>query len=599
MNSIKRKSSQPLLPTRAVVTNGAGYDLYPAHHIGDGQIKSGYAALAEALLQSGQPLILIDGYVGVWWEDFRQQLNTAFQALHTSVQWHNVAAAQRDEGTLNDLLFPFLGGDDPLFGKRYSGSLRDFFDPVQLQRLGATSANGLNILYGTGAFLTTSPGFKIYIDLPKNEIQYRARAGSIANLGMEHPQDARQMYKRFYFVDWVVCNRHKAEHLAHLDVILDGQSPDQPTFMGGDHFRTALTDLTQRPIRPRPWFEPGPWGGQWLKRHIPELNQDTPNYAWSFEMIAPEQGIILESDGWLLEVTFDWLMFHDARAVLGAFAARFGVEFPIRFDFLDTMGGGNLSIQCHPQLPYIREHFGETITQDETYYIVDCAPDARVFLGFQENIVPDAFRVALETSHAQSSPLDAERFVQALPARKHDLFLIPNGTVHGSGVNNLVLEISATPYIFTFKLYDWLRPDLEGRPRPLNIERAFENLDFSRKGAVVERELVAHPRLIADDDTGCVIHLPTHPQHFYDLYRLEFRDAITVETAGSVHLLMLVEGSSISVETRSGQRFRFHFAETILIPASVARYRLHSENGDLVKVIKAFLKPDAQAGDDL
>jgi mannose-6-phosphate isomerase class I len=573
------------------ITRGE-YNIYPGFPVGDDKIWIGYRELTEKILAAS--VVILDGFPGVLWENLRESLTTELELLGVRAVWQDVSTAMHPPKQVENLIAPYLGGNDPLFGRRFDGKLVDFFQPDKLSSFRPNPSATLNIIYGCGSALAGWQGLLVYVDVPKNEIQFRFRQGAVTNLGSDEPLTPKLAYKRCYFVDWVAASDHKRELLPKIDLMIDEQRPDLPTLMQGKDLRDALHRMAHNYFRVRPWFEPGPWGGQWIRKNIPQLPQDVPNYAWSFELIVPENGLLFESSGLRLEVSFDCLMFQEYQNVLGDCTEHFQTEFPIRLDFLDTFDGGNLSIQCHPRPEYIRQYFGETFTQDETYYILDCAPGARVYLGFQEDIDPSAFRAALENSAQTGSPIEIDRFVQSLPVQKHDLILIPNGTIHGSGRDNLVLEISATPYIFTFKMYDWLRNDLDGKPRSLNIQRAFDNLYFDYKGERIPREFISKHHMLDEGKGWKLIHCPTHPQHFYDVHRLEFNNRVTVQLQGSCHALSLVEGESVLLETSSGMRQRFNYAETFVIPAAAGSYQLISENGMPLKVIKCFVKPESE-----
>lgn len=585
-----RKTTQYLMPDKLPDFNdGEVYNIYPVTNLPDGKIFNGYASLAQYIAQ--QKTVVIDGYGGVWWGLVKNALKAELENAGLTVNFIETSKHLKSSEIIETLVQPFLGTPSSVWGTKCTLQLQDLFDIDQLKAGQPDGAFDINIIIGTGAALAGWDASLIYIDVPKNEIQFRMRAGTATNLGSPEIKEPAQMYKRFYFVDWVLCSAHKKELLNKIDVIADGQWPDTITWMYRDSFVGGLNKMSQSVIRVRPWFEPGAWGGQWMKDRIPGLNKDAVNYAWSFELIVPENGLIFKSGDNVLEVSFDFVMFHNNREILGKHAGRFGDEFPIRFDFLDTYDGGNLSIQCHPHLKYIQDNFGETITQDETYYILDCKPnEATVYLGFQESINPTEFKDALIGSQQNNVELQITDYVQAHSAKKHDLFLIPNGTIHSAGANNLVLEISATPYIFTFKMYDWLRLDLDGNPRPINIDHAFNNLVFDRKGEKVQQELISKPSVIEQGDDYELIHLPTHAEHFYDVHRLDFDHKVNVATADNCHVMMLVEGEAVLLETANGTKHKFAYAETFVVPAAAKSYTLTNLGKSKARVIKAFLK---------
>lgn len=583
-----RKSRQPQLPQRlAMKDTGDEYTLYPFHSLGSGQILQGYSSLAQWMLL--QRRVIVDGFSGVLWSDVKAGLQKAFDKKGATVTWIDTAEFFKPAGEIKTMVEPFLGTPGSVWGKRCPLSLSSFIDTTRLSAVQPDETADCTIVFGTGSALCGWSSPVVYFDVPKNEIQYRMRAGAITNLGANEPDAPAAMYKRFYFVDWLVLSLHKKAILDRVAIFADGQWEGSLNWAFADAVYKALQTVAKTAFRVRPWFEPGAWGGQWMKNRLPGLNREEVNYAWSFELIVPENGLVFESDGLLLELAFDFVMLRHATDVTGAHAAYFGDEFPIRFDFLDTWEGGNLSIQCHPSLAYIREQFGEHITQDETYYILDCKPDAEVFLGLSSNVDLDRFRQALEESQERKVPVEVDAFVQRHKAHKHDLFLIPNGTVHSAGKNNLVLEISATPYIFTFKMYDWLRLDLDGQPRAINIEHAFNNLRREHQGSYVAEHLIARPTQVAAGEDWEIIHLPTHPLHFYDVHRVEFNTIVKLDTGNSCQVLMLVEGSTLELRV-NGVVQTFHYAETFVVPAAAGEFELVNKGSGRAKVVKAFLK---------
>jgi mannose-6-phosphate isomerase class I len=566
------------------------YDKFPSIAVPPGHADSswsGWESICSAILArtaSGKALVAVECYPGVHVEEVLARLAAGLQPILAI----DTREAFKPEAEVDAMVGPFLGGDDPVFGYLNATlQMVDFIGPEksgELTRIiAADSARGPVLVVGPGASLL-APGadLLVYADMPRWEGQLRQRRGEVDNLGTRNRGFKPSLqYKRSFFIDWRVADRLKQETMRNWDFLLDTTAASEPKMITGEAHLAALSTASTRPFRVVPFFDPGPWGGQWM-REVCDLPDGPPNFAWCFDCVPEENSLLLEfSGGVRVEIPSINLVFRHPCELLGEpIHGRFGPEFPIRFDFLDTMGGGNLSFQVHPPKEYARTHFGLPYTQDESYYMLDAEPGAVVYLGCKNGTVPDEMLEDLRSAQAGRKSFYAEKFAASFPARKHDHFLIPAGTLHCSGAGSMVLEISATPYIFTFKLWDWNRLGLDGLPRPVNIERGSKVIQWNRDESYASKHLVNRFREVARGDGWREEATGLHPAEFIETRRHWFTGKVEHNTGGQetggVHVLNLVEGDEAVVESPSGafEPFVVHYAETFIVPAAVGPYTI-------------------------
>ncbi len=546
---------------------------------------------------SHKQIVTLECYHGVIVAPVIDQLKKAFpQASFYASEEALLPAAK-----LEPLVYPYVT-DDPVFGYMTPLTLADLFDAAALQQIAdavTNDSNNIVFMYGTGASLVpVQHDLLIYADMPRWEIQLRFRRNEVGNIGISNATAAfAYQYKRAFFVDWRVCDKQKQLLLHKADYVLDTTRPAEPKMVTGHALIQALQAVVQRPFRVMPFFDPGPWGGQWLKE-VCDLDRSQKNFAWGFDCVPEENSLLIRFGDLLFETPSINLVFYQPAALLGQKVYdAFGAEFPIRFDFLDTMQGGNLSLQVHPLKEYIREKFGMAYTQDESYYFLEAQDNAFVYLGLKENVDAPAMIRALEAAQNKDAGFDADKYVEKWPVRKHDHVLIPAGTVHCSGADSVVLEISATPYIFTFKLWDWGRMGLDGKPRPISLAHGEQVIQWDRTTSWTKNNLVNQFKEVAAGDGWREERTGLDEKSFIETRRHWFTAKVEHTTEGVVNVLNLVEGREAIVESPTGafEPFVIHYAETFIVPASVGSYTIRpygEAEGQTCATMKALVRKE-------
>ncbi len=572
----------------------ANYDKYPSTKF-KGFLVRGWGEARRIITEECTDIVAVDLYTGTFEDRIKVELSGGFDKVI------DTRSLMKSEDELRAMTQPFMT-DDVLFGYMTNLRILDFFDKEKLEEARKEVAvfSGRILVFGTGASLVVPDcASLIYADMARWEIQQRFRRHLVKALGIDNHDDPVSIqYKRGLFIDWRLLDMYKDKIMTKVDFWLDTNAADDPKLIDRATFFEGMDRTAKSPFRVVPFFDPAPWGGQWMKE-VCDLDRKALNFGWCFDCVPEENSLLLEVNGVKFELPSQDLILSRSREVLGeAVEARFGKDFPIRFDFLDTMGGGNLSLQVHPTTQFIHENMGMPYTQDESYYLLDAQDDAVVYLGVRNGIDKNAMIEDLRAAQRGEIVFDTEKYINRIPAKKHDHYLIPGGTIHCSGAGSMVLEISATPNIFTFKLWDWQRLGLDGKPRPINVERGRQVIQWNRNTDYVFEHLANHFEPIAEGEGWSEVKTGLHPNEFIETRRHRFSVPVAHNTSGGVQVLNLVEGEEAIIESPSGafEPFVVHYAETFIIPASVGEYTIRPyglSEGKECMTIKAYVRKSA------
>ncbi len=237
-----------------------------------------------------------------------------------------------------------------------------------------------------------------------------------------------------------------------------------------------------------PLFSEKPWGGEKLKTVLGK-NIPSPHTGESWEISAVPGKSTRVKNGVLKGFTLEFLWNIPDISFWGQIRNNHK-EFPLLVKYIDA--ADDLSVQVHPGDETARRKHGSP-GKNETWQIISAEEGAVLYIGFKPGVTKEEY-----LDHLQKGRL--EKILNRIPVRAGDWFYIPAGTVHAIGKGVLLAEIQQSSDI-TYRIYDWNRPGLDGKPRPLHTTEALEVIRFEASPQKVQGQVLDTPYFMVENKT--------------------------------------------------------------------------------------------------
>jgi len=574
----------------------------------------------EARAKSIGVIVAFDGYTTAKWDLFINLMARECDLRNIKFEAVDAGAATFKSGKeIDDIIDPLLIWDakiDPtlLYGKVYHGGYKGLMDEAKCEEFKKAvpsfrQTGKITAVFGYGCL---SREFRDLYDVrcffditPKNSM-LRIRAGEYANIGKTHTGIINRTIRRCYYCDFenaVKLRRELMQEKGFDWYVLDNDRANLQ-MMPFETFSDVCAQLVKYPFRAKPCYLEGVWGGSYMKK-LRRLPEKMRNAAWVFDFIPMEVSVLVEAGDEKLDINYCTFVHKEGLSLMGEDCVKkYKGYFPIRFNWDDSYHStGNMSIQCHSGGPFNIENYNEFGRQDESYYVVITEHEAKTFIGFRDDADIPQFFKEIEAADTEHKPCDYMKYVSYEESKPGLQVMLPAGTIHSSGRNQVILEIgSLTIGSYTYKMYDYLRLDFDGKQRPIHTHLGELNVRQDRRTSVIHdpdstEYIVQKPRLDCEGEGWQEYILGENPQMYISLRRLEFETRCEQDTKGEkFHVLTLVDGDHIRVRSvdHPERFFDMEFMDIVCVPASMGRYVIENLGREPIRVHKTCLRDGYQ-----
>ncbi|MDY0288376.1 MAG: hypothetical protein RBR15_06090 [Sphaerochaeta sp.] len=572
------------------------------------------ALVLDALMAKkgqGPRVLALDGWYGVDFSALAALIGGEALKRNLTLEQISTATLFKSPGEVDRYTQEFVT-EDPSFGWVNSeGVLSDLLSPEAIDQLkNHRTASDILLVFGPGAYapeISDLYDLVVYADFTMQPMLWKMWGGQLIPFGKTEA-DPSYAWKRYYYNDFYLLYRQKKFAFSTMNFYIDATVASELKILGVEAYQAMIDTVVRYPIKQVKIMQPGPWGAYRYKDLWPIEGLECN--AWN-ELAGIELSVLIDIGAAKpINIPTQNLM-QRPLALVGEYVSKTYPDlFPLQVWLDDgyfpepvSWERSSMPIHNHPSTQYVQRHFNEPLGRYETYYIVESYKGSSTWMGYKESADLEAWeRLCRESENLKAIP-NWQDFIKRWDTNVGDLFLIPPGTTHGHGGNQMILEMDTGPSVagteYSFFTYDFARQTwddqsktMTAKPMRMHLEHSFDNQKWIREGRVLSHHR-SRPIAIDGDGKFRKDRYATIDEMPFHIERIFMEEEANGDTEGRfMHVVTLTEGERVTIASKADPSCRttIERLQSCVIPASFGEHTYINESGRHAMVVILRLK---------